>query len=642
MASFLLILLIPSFGIGYFSFDSARDTLRDQIHSSAETNVRAVNQMIEQYIQPVVKETELLSEQLSTDSVDNQDREVRKRLDQWIAKHPEIELVTIGNHNGAWMKAPDPGKLEYDPRQRDWYIQAMSSPGRITISKPYPSTTTKKPVITIAQTFPDGKGAVGFNLDLQKLSEMLHEVKIGQQGYVYLLDGDSKYIVHPKNPPGTAAAGSQYEYMLKNDSGTIAYRLNGKPKEALFATNALTGWKIAGTMEVAEYSEAARPILIRTVEVVAGSILVFSLMAWLFLRTILGPLRELQQGADRIKAGDLGGRIRLTRRDEFGALGGSFNEMAASLSALVREMADTSGQLAASSQQMTAITEQTADSVQHVTESIQQVAGAGEIQSRAAGETSLAAQEMAEGIQKVASAAGEMAASAAQSERHAQAGGAAVQELSGQMMSIRQAVDESADTIAGLSRLSAQIRDMNDAIANMAGQTNILSLNASIEAARAGEHGRGFAVVAEEIRKLADQSKRTADNIQDVILQMAGLIDAAAGGMSEKVAKEMDKGSEVTLKVGSAFRDMEESTERIVGQIHDVTAVAEQMSANAEEVAAAMEEISSSAQQAASHIQSVSAASEEQLASMEELTSSSAHLSGMAEKLQRMIDRFTL
>jgi methyl-accepting chemotaxis protein len=550
--------------------------------------------------------------------------------------------VTIGNENGAWMKAPDPGKQDYDPRKRDWYIGTMKNQGKVFVSKPYISATTNHTVVTVSQIFPDGKGVIGLNLDLSKLNGILKDVKIGQQGYVYLLDSDSKYIAHPTNAPGTEAKGSQYEYMLKNDHGFIQYILKGVLKEAYFATNALTGWKVVGTMVAAEYTQAAQPILHRTVIVVITAIVLFSFVIWFILRSILIPMRELQRGTETIKAGDLTGRIRIKRKDEFGALGDAFNAMAESLYSLVREMSETSGQLAASSQEMTAITEQTAETVQHVTESLMQVSEAAETQTRATEETSRAVEEMSSGIQKIAAAAGEIVESAERTDRDVQAGSGTIQEVIAQMANILQSVNESSGIISSLSQLSFQIREMNTAIADIAGQTNLLALNAAIEAARAGEQGRGFDVVSGEIRKLADQSKRTADEIHSVISQMAEMIDTVTRVMNEKVAAEVDKGMAVSEKAGEAFAQIERSTANIVEQIHDISAIAEQMSATSEQVAASVEEIASMAQMSAGNVQSVSAASEEQLASMQEISSSSAALSALAEQMQRMVERFKL
>lgn len=183
---------------------------------------------------------------------------------------------------------------------------------------------------------------------------------------------------------------------------------------------------------------------------------------------------------------------------------------------------------------------------------------------------------------------------------------------------------------------------MSSAISTIAVQTNLLSLNAGIEAARAGEHGKGFAVVAAEVRKLADQSKMTAGNIQDTIVQMTELIDQTYETIQNRVSEDVELGMQVTEEAKEAFASIEHSTAKINGQIHDISAITEQMSAGAEEVAASVQEISNISRSASDAFQNVTAATQQQLASMEEITSSSGELSKMAGDLQQKVEHFKL
>lgn len=148
--------------------------------------------------------------------------------------------------------------------------------------------------------------------------------------------------------------------------------------------------------------------------------------------------------------------------------------------------------------------------------------------------------------------------------------------------------------------------------------------------------------MATEVRKLADQSKTTAGNIQDTIEQMTVLIDQTYETIHTRVSADVDLGIQVTEEAKAAFANIEQSAAKINGQIHDISAVTEQMSAGAEEVAASAVEISNIARNTSDAFQSVTAATEEQLASMDEITASSGELSKMASALQVKIERFKL
>ncbi|CAG7652335.1 methyl-accepting chemotaxis protein [Paenibacillus allorhizosphaerae] len=640
IATFLAVLLIPALSTGIFSYHSSQKELSSHMSSSTQETVDLASEIIGQYIRPVMSEADFLADQLSASGVERNDPAIRKLIDLFMSKHSELELVTLGNENGAWMKAPDPGAQDYDPRKRDWYIETLKNPGKVVLSAPYISATTKNMVVTISKTFPDGKGVIGLNLDLAKLSSVLQQVKIGDKGYVYVLDQGSKYLSHPTVKPGEQASGSQVDAMQQNSSGIVNYVKEGVEKEAHFVTNEITGWKIAGTIEMDEYSDAAKPILYQTVIVIIAALIVAGILIYLIMRAIIVPLNALRVGTGSIQSGDLTCRVNILRNDEFGGLANDFNAMADSLHSLVREINDTSLQLAASSQEMKAVTEQTTQTVGHVTQSIQHVAAAEEMQSQTTGETARAMEEMAVGVGRIAESAGTIVQSAMQTEAEVENGNSTVEQVTRQMEEILGSVSESSEMIRKLSELSTQIRDMNTAIAEIAGQTNLLSLNAAIEAARAGENGRGFAVVAGEIRKLAEQSKTTADHIHGVISQMLHMIESIADVMNHRVNAEVDKGIHITEKARAAFVQIQSSTKHIVHQIHDISAVAEQMSASSEEVAAAVEEMAVSSKSSVQYTQNVLSSSQEQLASMEEITSTAESLTVLAEQLQKAVERF--
>jgi methyl-accepting chemotaxis protein len=188
---------------------------------------------------------------------------------------------------------------------------------------------------------------------------------------------------------------------------------------------------------------------------------------------------------------------------------------------------------------------------------------------------------------------------------------------------------------------SGEVGQIVTFISDIAAQTNLLALNAAIEAARAGEQGRGFAVVANEVRKLAEQSSRSAEQIAQLISHIQTDVGKTVRTMTSG-AKEIDEGILVVNAVGEVFEDINQVVERVSYQVQDVSAASEQMSAGAEQLLATFDEISAGAKHAASESQTVSSSTEEQLASMEEIAASAASLSDIAAELQLLIGKFKL
>jgi methyl-accepting chemotaxis protein len=641
MAIVILSMIVPGLLMGYFSYNSSKVQLQLKMEDSARSQAELINSTLDQLIQLEIGNVNSLAAQITSSQLDTNDPKVRALIDEFVKTHPEIEILVVGNANGAWSKAPDPGKQDYDPRTRDWYKQMMKDPSKAAVPDPIISATTKNYNLNVAKAFADGKGGITLAISFSKMNDIIKNVKVGTEGYAYILDRNNKIMAHPSIKAGEQADGEQYKTMQKSETGSFSYTLpDGKSTKEFYVTNKLTGLKIITALKMDEFSKASSPILYTTSIVLIASIIVAMIILFFVIRSITRPIEQLATSTKRVSQGYLNEEVITNRTDEIGQLTANYNLMVVSLRSVILELANTSSQLAASSEEMTASTEQNSKAVEYVTELVQTSAVGAETQALATSESARAMEEMSAGIQKIAESATNITDSSARTAEDVNSGSGKVVQMREQMEAIRRSVEESTDIIESLNQHSTTVSQMNTAITEIANQTNLLSLNAAIEAARAGEHGKGFAVVASEVRKLADQSKNTTDQIQGVIFQMIELIGKAVDVMKNKVKTDVEKGILVTEETWGAFEKIQDSTQQIAEQIHDVSSITQEMSAGAEEVSASVQETAHIAQGTMGSFQSVTAASQQQLASMEELTSSANALSTMAEDLQRVVERF--
>ncbi|KUP25574.1 methyl-accepting chemotaxis protein [Paenibacillus sp. DMB5] len=250
-----------------------------------------------------------------------------------------------------------------------------------------------------------------------------------------------------------------------------------------------------------------------------------------------------------------------------------------------------------------AITNEVAIGFQEVSKGIEYQAGS-------IGEITEAISVSDQHIRDVAGYSQEMKKLSAETAAVSEQGSGNVSMLAGQFSELREMMEQTSNQMLEFSRRSQEINEMLEGITQISRQTNLLALNASIEAARAGEHGRGFAVVAGEVRKLAEDSGKTADSISGVIAGLQQQTDALitqfeqSRGIlltgSESVQRTEEVFQSILLnahKVLEQAGDVEQSSagmkqfsEKIVNEITEFSSVTEQSSAATEEILAGVEE----------------------------------------------------
>jgi methyl-accepting chemotaxis protein len=156
-------------------------------------------------------------------------------------------------------------------------------------------------------------------------------------------------------------------------------------------------------------------------------------------------------------------------------------------------------------------------------------------------------------------------------------------------------------------------------IRDLASQTNLLALNAAIEAARAGEHGRGFAVVASEVKSLAQESRQSAEKIEDMITQLNMATKKATDAM-ESSKELVNKGSAESAQALAAFKTIQKAAETVANSASEVAAASEEQAATTEEITASVAEVAHLIEQTAKEAGDAAAATEESAAAIDEIT----------------------
>ncbi|MDF2927720.1 MAG: methyl-accepting chemotaxis protein [Paenibacillaceae bacterium] len=642
LCSFAVVLLLPGCIIGYISYDTAKTKVEQQLLRSADENVGLLDQVVTDTITSTIRELAYMSGLIRTGDLQGASPEVSRYLGDYQRLHPEINTVFVGMPDKSFFNAPVVQMAnDYDPTQRPWYQEAVADQSRVVLSAPYVSKTTGDFVISLSKVLKDGSGVIGAEIKLKQLEEIAGSVKIGERGYAVLLDQQRKSIVHEEFGHGEELSGSWVDTVFAQAEGDTVYGSDSGDKRLRFATNALTGWKIGGVIEQRELEEQAAPIWQKTFMVLVIAFVVFGSLAGIMVWLITRPLLALAAAAGKISEGDLTRRAVIRGKDEIARLGLSFNTMADSLRHLLVQISELSMQLAASSQQLTASSEQTSQATVQIAESIQAVAVGAENQVQGVEQGFTSIRGIAEGMERIAAGAQTVSQSAVAASDHSEEGSIVMAEAVDRMNTVREQVDQLEKAMHLLNERSSAIGQIAGMMTGIAQQTNILAINASIEAARAGEHGRGFAVVAQEVKKLADQSRRSAEKIGEMNSSVREETISAVR-ITEEVVDGVGTGSVSIRQAGELFDSIRARLQQVAVQSEAMSGTVRIISRDSAHAAASMKQVSASSSETAANTHNVSSATQQQLAAMEEIAASSAALSRMAEDMQRLIGRFRI
>ncbi len=297
---------------------------------------------------------------------------------------------------------------------------------------------------------------------------------------------------------------------------------------------------------------------------------------------IVGGVRRLAEGTERIAAGDLTARVEVDSTDELGHVGDGFNSMAGALSGLIGQIQTSAGNVSAAANSLAASSAQIHDGSQH--------------QSESAATMAAAVEQTTVGIDQIAERAREAQAISAESGELSAEGSHVVHQTVAEMKGIADSVQQSAQLIEELGKQSGQISAIVNVIKDIADQTNLLALNAAIEAARAGETGRGFAVVADEVRKLAERTTQSTRDIAAMITAIQTGTSQAVNSMQAGVAR-VSAGVHMAERAGEAMEKIKSGAERVVRSVNDISAALKEQSAASNEIAANVEKIAQMAEE---------------------------------------------
>lgn len=502
----------------------------------------------------------------------------------------------------------------------------------------------------ISYTLPltlDGKviGLVGFDIGLDYFITTIADIKLYTSGYAYLLKEDGTLLYHPELKAGDNLAqveeGALAPLLSKIQTekvGHYDYQFKGASKFASYIQMP-NGWYIVLAPKYDEMFANLNEVIQVVFILIGVSVVICLTVGILLSRDITKPVIRLKESLKRASAGDLTATVEVKGQDEIAEASIQFNEMARQMRNLVGQINESCFTVDHATQVIGQISTTSASVFSEIATSMESISEASSDQAKGAELLLNASVKLGKEIDQVDMSSAEMTEIAKTANHVGERGLETVAALvkSTEEKHIQsQAIDKA---VTDNHRSAQEIATILDTVIGIANQTNLLALNASIEAARAGEHGRGFTVVAEEVKKLAEASTASVEEVKQYIdaiqRQSAHAVEVLKG-----IQKIEHQQSSLVNETSLSFKQIIEAISALVQSVETLSGSASEMRHHKDDSLRLIERSSSGAEEMAASTQEVSSSTEEGSASLEEMSDLVQSLMQLIQSLKQTVSVF--
>lgn len=581
-------------------------------------------------------------------------------------KYIQAKLVVdaeTGKKTGDYVE-----KDGIDNSQKNWYKDAEGLKARHTVFGNFTTPYVNDDGITVFTVSQDLKasdihvGVVAMDINVQVLEEYINDIRLMTTGFTILADDDGNIIVdNDRNDiiqkPSSdipvwndlvSAANASAEAALAEDesdevnpSASLTCTIGGEKYSVTLIKDTITGWYLVGLIGEDELAGSLRAIVISAVLCIVIALILSMIVALIIASSIGRELKKLQTATEHMAEGDLSMKLEVRRHDEFGELEHNFNGMMDSISGLIKNVGDNSDEIYRIAKSVMEVSEDTREVAEQVTEAIGSVAQGATEQAQSTAEANSEVERLAENMNVSKEKTEKIGEKSKETEKLGKRGIVILDELIKKSERAKVNSDESISTMSEMLKSIEKINYISDAIADITSQTNLLSLNASIEAARAGESGKGFAVVADEIRKLAEQSKDSTEEIKQIVAEITGNSAHVENQLEESgtIQDDQQKSIKETQKL---FEDIEESVRELLEAVKEIEQLNHEMGVARDNVVNRMEDIASVSETSAAATEQVNASAEQVNSTMGQMASHARMLDEIVGKLSESVKQFKL
>ncbi|HBJ1649768.1 methyl-accepting chemotaxis protein [Clostridium botulinum] len=589
---------------------SAINNFYDQV--DANINMMATNPTVMKGDTTITKYKDNVTKVDMTPSINGGvEQEIYEVFDQYADSHPETKYIYLATKDGGYINWPETYIPEkYDPTIREWYKFAIEGNGQIRRTDPYIDTTNTM-ITSNARVVKDSSGniigAVGIDVEQSSISNILNNMKTGKTGFFMIVHDNGTIMADGNNIENNFknikdVNIENLDNLLDKDSYQFDVKINGEKYFVNSKKVEGADWNLAALISEKELNQNMIQTNILFLCIAVIMVLAISIIIIKNVRKITNPIEESAKYLEEIGKGNFIIEINnkyLERPDEIGIIINGIQDMKNALVNLIYKIKDESTSIENEVDNVIEDVNVLNTNLEDISAATEELTASVEETAATTDEMALTSKEIEKAIISIANKSKEGADNAKEISKRANTTKENVviskNKANDIFISTKGKLEEAIES----SNVVNQINILSDSIMKITEQTNLLALNAAIEAARAGESGKGFSVVAEEIRKLAEQSKQTVLEIQDVTGKVTGSVNNLSGSANELlkfVSTDIDEDYKTMLKVADLYNEDAKTVGYIVTEFNDI---AQELMYAMKNIMQSIEEVSQASEQGA-------------------------------------------